>query len=66
MDRKQLFEALKTVEPNNAQGEYYLTDIFEYFSKQGSAIGAVPTENMLEITGVNTREQLDVLEGVKI
>lgn len=66
VDNQKLFEALATIEPNNTQGEYYLTDIFGYFHKGGDKIGAYPTKNMIEITGVNTREQLDTLEQIKI
>lgn len=65
VESQKLFEALATIEPNNTQGEYYLTDIFGHFHKTGDTIGAYPTKNMIEITGVNTRDQLDALEQVK-
>jgi UDP-N-acetylglucosamine diphosphorylase/glucosamine-1-phosphate N-acetyltransferase len=62
VDNKNLFEALKTIKTDNAQGEYYLTDIFNYFKDKNMKIGAVPTENNIEITGVNTVEQLEEME----
>jgi len=62
VDNKNLFEALKTLKTDNAQGEYYLTDIFNYFKEKNMKIGAVPTENNIEITGVNTVEQLEQME----
>lgn len=62
VDNKNLFEALKTLKTDNAQGEYYLTDIFNYFKDNNMKIGAVPTENNMEITGVNTVEQLEEME----
>lgn len=62
VDNKNLFEALKTLKTDNAQGEYYLTDIFNYFKDNNMKIGAVPTENNIEITGVNTVEQLEEME----
>lgn len=62
VDNKNLFEALKTLKTDNAQGEYYLTDIFNYFKDKNMKIGAVPTENNIEITGVNTVEQLEEME----
>ncbi len=61
-DNKNLFEALKTLKTDNAQSEYYLTDIFNYFIDNNMKIGAVPTENNIEITGVNTVEQLEEME----
>lgn len=62
VDNKNLFEALKTLKTDNAQGEYYLTDIFNYFKEKNMKIGAVPTKNNIEITGVNTVEQLEEME----
>lgn len=62
VDNKNLFEALKTIKTDNAQGEYYLTDIFNCFKDKNMKIGAVPTENNIEITGVNTVEQLEEME----
>lgn len=59
---KLLFEALQTLKTDNSQGEYYLTDIFKYFRDKKIKIGAVPVDNNVEITGINTVEQLDELE----
>lgn len=62
IDNQNLFKALKTIKTDNAQSEYYLTDIFNYFKEKNMKIGAVPTENNIEITGVNTVEQLEEME----
>ena len=62
VDNQNLFEALKTIKTDNTQGEYYLTDIFNYFKEKNMKIGAVPTENNIEITGVNTVEQLEEMD----
>ncbi|MEO7357238.1 MAG: sugar phosphate nucleotidyltransferase [Ignavibacteria bacterium] len=62
INNKILFNALKTLKTDNAQKEYYLTDIFKYFKKSGNAIGAFPVSNEIEITGVNSVEQLEELE----
>lgn len=62
VDNKILFEALKTLKTDNAQGEYYLTDVFRYFKSIGKKIGAFPVKDIIEITGVNTVEQLEELE----
>lgn len=57
-----LFESLDTLKTDNAQGEYYLTDIFRYFSSKGLKTGAFPVKDNSEITGINTVEQLEELE----
>jgi UDP-N-acetylglucosamine diphosphorylase/glucosamine-1-phosphate N-acetyltransferase len=62
IDNDILFDALKTLRTDNAQGEYYLTDIFKYFKSIGKKIGAFPVKDVIEITGVNTFEQLQQLE----
>lgn len=64
VDCALLFEALTTLKTDNAQGEYYLTDIFKYFRDKKIKIGAVPVENNVEITGINTVEQLEELENL--
>ena len=62
IDSKILFDALKTLKTNNAQREYYLTDVFKYFNVTGKKIGAFPVKDIVEITGVNSVEQLEELE----
>lgn len=55
---RPLFEALEQVRPNNAKGEYYLTDTLSILIRGGqrvSAITAVPPEDVLSI---NTRADL--------
>lgn len=53
-----LFEDLSRLSPDNAQGEYYLTDIIETNVRDGRRVGAVKLENPLEIMGINDRVQL--------
>lgn len=62
IDKEILFEALKTLKTDNAQGEYYLTDVFKYFKSSGKNIGAFPVSDAVEISGINTVEQLEELE----
>lgn len=57
-----LFEALSALRPDNAQGEYYLTDIIEYYTGRGEPVGAVATDDPAEIAGVNDRIQLAAAE----
>ncbi len=56
---KDLFNALRKVKPDNAQGEYYLTDVFAIFRREGKRISAVVADDHEEINGVNTIEQLE-------
>jgi UDP-N-acetylglucosamine diphosphorylase/glucosamine-1-phosphate N-acetyltransferase len=57
--RVKLFDALHHIKPNNAQGEYYLTDVFEYYWKQDWRISALKANNPVEIMGINNLEQLE-------
>ena len=59
-----LFEALKHVSPNNAQHEYYLTDVFGYFTRHRKRVSAVLARDFDEIRGINTRAQLEVVESI--
>ena len=54
-DNEALFEALNKVETNNAQGEYYLTDIIEILKNEGKTIAAYQTDSFEESLGVNDR-----------
>ncbi len=54
-----LFEALKHVSPHNAQNEYYLTDVFQYFWNKKLRVAAVKAGDFDEVRGVNTFEQLE-------
>ena len=64
IDSKLLFESIKTLDTNNSQGEYYLTDIFRYFKENKVPIGAIPVKNNIEIAGINTVEQLEEMSGL--
>lgn len=59
---KVLFDSLKRVTTDNDQKEYYLTDIFNFIPKD--KIGTVITENEIEVTGINSAEQLMEMEKV--
>ena len=47
-DNKALFEALKLVKNENAQGEYYLPDVIEILQKQGEIVSAYVTDDFDE------------------
>ena len=59
-----LKQYLGQIDNNNAQSEYYLTDIFELAVKAGQSIQTVHPEDEWEAEGVNSREQLAQLERV--
>lgn len=61
-DNKALFEALKQVKNDNAQGEYYLPDVIEILQKQGEVVAAYVTDNFDETLGVNDRFALSQAE----
>ena len=63
-DNKALFAALKLVNNDNAQGEYYLPDVIEILQKQGEIIAANVTENFYETLGVNDRVALSQAESI--
>ncbi|MDD2553886.1 MAG: bifunctional UDP-N-acetylglucosamine diphosphorylase/glucosamine-1-phosphate N-acetyltransferase GlmU [Desulfotomaculaceae bacterium] len=58
-----LFADLSGLAANNAQGEYYLTDIIEINARRGKGIGAVTLADPLEVKGINDRVQLAEAEG---
>ena len=59
---KFLEKALDQLQPQNAQGEYYLTDVIEMAVREGQKVIAWVTEDFLETTGVNTRVHLALAE----
>jgi len=52
-----LKEALASLKPNNAQGEYYLTDIVSFAAQRGLRVVGVPS-NPAVMDGINDRAQL--------
>ncbi|HKA55893.1 MAG TPA: bifunctional UDP-N-acetylglucosamine diphosphorylase/glucosamine-1-phosphate N-acetyltransferase GlmU [Candidatus Binatia bacterium] len=57
-----LFMALERLQPDNAQGEYYLTDIVAQAVSAGLPVQAVPTTDPAETEGINSREELARME----
>lgn len=49
---------------NNAQGEYYLTDIVKIAAEEGKKVLCMPVSETLEGLGINTPEQLKKAEEV--
>ena len=63
-DCQSLFAALDQVQPNNSQGEYYLTDVAEILRTSGKPVVAARRLTIEEALGVNTPEQLAEVEQV--
>jgi bifunctional UDP-N-acetylglucosamine pyrophosphorylase / glucosamine-1-phosphate N-acetyltransferase len=59
-----LFESLNKIRNNNAQGEYYLTDVIGILVGQRQKVGAFKVSPAEEILGINTRQELAALDRV--
>lgn len=59
---KKLREWLPSLSSNNAQGEYYLTDIVKLANDDGTGAEAVVVTDPIEVEGVNDKRQLARLE----
>src|SRR6202022_4212235 len=52
-DSRALLDALSELNDDNAQGEYYLTDVFGTMASKGQQTATVVTPNLEEALGVN-------------
>lgn len=59
-----MFEVLSTLTCDNAQGEYYLTDVLSKLNAAGKKVGGVITEDSDMVMGINSRKQLAEAESV--
>ncbi len=57
-DAAKLRDCLGRVSNENAQGEYYLTDVVALLREAGEKVVALETDDPLECSGVNSRVQL--------
>lgn len=62
-DAKSLFKALKNISNNNKQNEYYLTDTLQILNNENKLVTSVLLEDMVEASGINSKEQLTKLEN---
>jgi len=53
-----LFDALRRIAAENAQGEFYLPDLVEIFRRQGAVVETVCAPDADEIRGINSRGEL--------
>lgn len=61
--RSVVAPALRRLTPDNAQGEYYLTDIVGVLHDAGYGIGSLLVDEPSEAAGVNDRAQLAAVEA---
>lgn len=54
-----LFDAVKRIDNNNAQGEYYLTDVFEIARSRSATVRALIVDDATETMGINTVADLE-------
>lgn len=57
-----LFHSINQIKNNNAQGEYYLTDIIQILSDIGKKVQAVVGPKFIELQGINSPEDLEIAE----
>jgi len=62
-DARDLFDNLQRLSTNNAQGEYYLTDLIAMLHTSGKRVGATIADDPIEAVGVNSRADLAVVEA---
>jgi bifunctional UDP-N-acetylglucosamine pyrophosphorylase/glucosamine-1-phosphate N-acetyltransferase len=57
-DLAPLFDALRGIASQNAQGEYYLTDLVAIYRRRKLRVETLLVENPQEIRGINSRTEL--------
>jgi bifunctional UDP-N-acetylglucosamine pyrophosphorylase/glucosamine-1-phosphate N-acetyltransferase len=62
--RSVLAPALRRTSPENAQGEYYLTDVVEVLASAGYPVASMVVDDAEEAAGINDRVQLAAAEAV--
>ncbi len=64
IDKAFLTQALPDIQPNNAQGELYLTDIISIGYRQKRNMGIMTGTNCQQILGINTCQDLEAVDAV--
>src|SRR5438105_974799 len=57
-DLAPLFDALRGIAAQNAQGEFYLTDLIAIYRRRKLAVETLVVDNQQEIRGINSRSEL--------
>ncbi len=61
-DAKWLWKNIHLIKNNNAAHEFYLTDLIKIAKDQREIVTAYPIQNIVECMGINTPEQLKMVE----
>ena len=64
VDRDRLAAALQEIDSDNAQGEFYLTDIIAVAHHQNWSVGTLVADDPVEFSGVNSRQDLQTVERI--
>lgn len=62
-DNQELFKVIDNLGNNNAQREYYLTDVVKIFNRNGLRVSVTKASRPEEVLGVNSTEDLATLES---
>jgi bifunctional UDP-N-acetylglucosamine pyrophosphorylase/glucosamine-1-phosphate N-acetyltransferase len=63
-ETRLLFPALELVKPENAQGEFYLTDVPAILRADGEDVSVYTHTDAREVSGINTRVELSEFERI--
>ncbi|HEV2863737.1 MAG TPA: bifunctional UDP-N-acetylglucosamine diphosphorylase/glucosamine-1-phosphate N-acetyltransferase GlmU [Pyrinomonadaceae bacterium] len=63
-ESRLLFKALERVKPENAQGEFYLTDVPGILRADGEDVSVFVHNDAREVSGINTRVELADFERI--
>lgn len=61
---KHINQLVEQIDNNNAQSEYYLTDVVKHAAHQGLRVNATICNDANEVNGVNNQKQLSEVEGL--
>jgi|LDZT01.1.fsa_nt_gi bifunctional UDP-N-acetylglucosamine pyrophosphorylase/glucosamine-1-phosphate N-acetyltransferase len=61
---RELFDALKIVDKDNYQSEYYLTDAVKILLEKGCTVKTLTVQEEKEISGINTRMDLSYVSRI--
>lgn len=62
-NNRDLFESLSEMTTDNAQHEYYLTDLVKILNSRGKRVIALPADDPDEMAGINTVSELSAVQS---
>jgi bifunctional UDP-N-acetylglucosamine pyrophosphorylase / glucosamine-1-phosphate N-acetyltransferase len=63
-DLDGLFDAVRAIRSENAQGEYYLPDLVGIYGRRGKTVATVTVAHPHEILGINSRAELTAMNHI--